>query len=48
MNKAKKKERANTPKEVKRLCKKLGFNVEMLKSSVAAVGCKIINSEQDA
>ena len=35
MNKALKKERANTLKKVKRLCKEFGFTAGMLKGSLA-------------
>jgi hypothetical protein len=35
MNKAKKNERANALKEVKRLCKEFGFTAEILKGSLA-------------
>jgi len=34
MNRAKKNERANTLKKVKRLCKEFDFNAEMLKDSL--------------
>ena len=35
MVKAKKNERANAPKQVKRLCKELGFTAGMLKGTLA-------------
>jgi len=35
MVEAKKNERANAPKEVKRLCKEFGFTARMLKGSLA-------------
>jgi hypothetical protein len=35
MTEAKKNERANAPKEVKRLCKEFGFNAGMLKGALA-------------
>ena len=40
MVEAKKNERTNVLKEVKRLCKEFGFTVGMLKSSLAKGRCK--------